>query len=75
MARFSSRVVTESGAPIRYPSFAIEMEVILSTMIQEVDRNPLCSLGATASLIHAAATSSLVKPQTATESVSAKLSS
>jgi hypothetical protein len=75
MARFSRRIVARSSAPTRYPNFALEMVVILSTKIQEVDRNPFSSLGTTGSRIHAAATSSLVNPQTATESVSAKLSS
>ncbi len=75
MARFSRTMSAAVSLPMRLPSFAFEIVVILSTISREAVLSPFVSCGSTARRSSGAFVGSLVNAQIVTDFVAAKRSS
>ena len=75
MARFKRTISSSASLPMRLPSFAFGIAVILSTISRDVVLSPFVSLGAMARRNSGASVGSLVKAQIVIELVALNRSS
>ena len=75
MARFRRTMSVSASLPMRLPSFAFDIVVILSTISREAVLSPFVGFGWTARRSSGASVRSLVKAQIVTDLVALKRSS